>query len=266
MGEPLHEDISNYTVDDQLGRTELVYITVKGFNQTAIVAKIIDRKGNKSLGLTSVTNTSQRRYSSGKIWFTDLDLTDFTDDAMASGDTIDSVEPYHVAFSGDLTAFTAGDRLGIASPDGQRSLANDWMAYLHTADFSADRERVLVVSTGFDTIQELDLRSGSGEPVWEWNGWDHGITYSETAGRHYVRNPADAERIRAEDPTVEVVVVENPRDWPREGLATQETPLNLNGVFYGPGEEHILATGYHRSDLFVIDRNGGFTQHELGLR
>ena len=81
----------------------------------------------------------------------------FSDELLDTADSIESVEPYHLASAGDLLAYTAGDRLGIVGPDGPTTVTNDWMAYLHTADFSADRERVLVVSTGFDTIQELDL-------------------------------------------------------------------------------------------------------------
>ena len=270
VARPRQENVSDYTVDDDLGRSHLVYVTIKGFNQQAIVAKIIQRKGQKSLGLTAVENTSQRRYSSGKILFTDLGIDAFTDELVDTGDAVDSVEPYHLAFSGDLLAYTAGDRLEVVGPDGRRTLTNDWMAYLHTADFSADRERVLVVSTGFDTIQELDLADGSGEPLWEWNGWDHGITYSEPADRHYVRSEEQAEEIRVADPDTPVVVVDDPLDWPREGLATQETPLNMNGVFYGPpgddGREQVLATGYHRSDLFVIDRESGVRQYDLDLR
>lgn len=272
MRPPIRENVADYQIDDELGSTALVYLTIKGFNQQAIVDKIIERKGKKSLGLTAVDDTRKRRYSAGRILFTHLGIDAFTDELLGTADSIESVEPYHLASAGDLLAYTAGDRLGVVGPDGPTTVTNDWMAYLHTADFSADRQRVLVVSTGFDTIQELDLTGGSGEPVWEWNGWDHGFTWSQTAERHYVRSEQQAAEIRRADADAEVVVVADPLDFPREGLATQETPLNLNGVFYGPvgpeGRQRVLATGYHRPELFVIDRSAdgdAFALHDLGL-
>lgn len=256
------ENVADYELDLNTGSSTPVYLAIKGFNQQAIVRKIVERKGLKSLGLTAVDDTTKRRYSTGCILFTDLARESVGDDLLATGQAIEAVEPYHVATQGELLAWTAGNRFEFVGPGGRRTITNPWMAYLHSLDFSPDGERLLLVSTGFDTIQEVDLATG--DVVFEWNAWDHGFTWSEPSQTHYVRNRDQGERLRAEHPGVEVVVVADPADWPPEGLATQQTPLNLNGVFHGPGTS-VLATGYHRPELFVIERDGSHRLHDLGL-
>ncbi len=252
----IEEALSTFTLDEQLGSGLHVFVTIKGFNQLAIVQKIMERKGEKSLGLTASDNASQRRYSTGKILLTDLDRCCF-DDAMlvAGAQGIDCLEPYHVAIQDQRLAYTAGPQFKVMDLRlGQtHTFTNEWMAYLHTLDFSADGQHMLTISTGFDTIQEVDLRSQ--QLCWEWNAWDHGFTYSPRTQSHFVRSHAQAAELRKIDLRTNVTIVDDPTLLPREGLPTQETPLNLNGVFYG-AHGQILATAYHRPELFVIERSG----------
>lgn len=261
----LQEALSTYALDQTLGADLQVCVTIKGFNQLAIVRKIMERKGQKSLGLTANDNASQRRYSTGKILFTNLDRVRF-DDGMLVADAphIDCLEPYHVAVKDQCLAYTAGPEFKVMDLRlGQtHTFTNEWMAYLHTVDFSADGQHMLTISTGFDTIQEVDLRSQ--QRSWEWNAWDQGFTYSPRTQAHFVRSDQQAAEVRAIEPEANVTVIADPTLWPREGLPTHETPLNLNGVFYGPHGQ-ILATAYHRPELFVIERSGDYRLINLDL-
>lgn len=252
----IQEDLSTYAFDKELGAGLHVFVTIKGFNQLAIVQKIMQRKGQKSLGLTASDNVSERRYSTGKILLTDLDRCCLDESMLAANaQSIDCLEPYHVAIQDPCFAHTAGPEFKVIDLRlGQtHTFSNEWMAYLHTLDFSADGQQMLIVSTGFDTIQEVDL--GSNQRCWEWNAWDHGFTYSPPIQSHFVRTPEQATKLKETDPTTKVTIIDDPTLWPREGLPTQETPLNLNGVFYGLHGQ-ILATAYHRPELFVIERSG----------
>lgn len=261
------DQVAEYTVDPTLGREASVFITIKGFNQQAIVRKIIERKGKKTLGLTAADDTSKRRYSTGRIVFTSLGMDVLDDEQLAGFGGIECVEPYHLTVQGSRVAYTSGDRFHLLGSEGVQEYTNPWMAYLHTVDFSADGERMLIVSTGFDTVQEVDLVSGG--VLWEWNAWDHGYTYAERIDTHFVRSAEHAARLEADRPkqpgglpsTVSIV---DPALLPREGLATQQTPLNMNGVFYDH-DGRVLATGYHRPELFVIDADGSHTTTDLGL-
>ncbi|MEM9135456.1 MAG: hypothetical protein AAF962_19720 [Actinomycetota bacterium] len=261
------DHVADYTVDPTLGRDASVFITIKGFNQQAIVRKIIERKGKKTLGLTAADDTSKRRYSTGRIVFTTLGMDALDDEQLAGFGGIECVEPYHLTVQGSRVAYTSGDRFHLLGPEGVQEYTNPWMAYLHTVDFSDDGARMLIVSTGFDTIQEVDLVTG--EVLWEWNAWDNGYTYAERIDTHFVRSAEQAARLEAaqsEQPggVPSTVSIVDPALLPREGLATQQTPLNMNGVFYDH-DGRVLATGYHRPELFVIGADGGHTTTDLGL-
>lgn len=248
--------LSDFTISDALGRNLYAFVTIKGFNQLAIVKKIIERKGKKSLGLTAASNASERRYATGNILLTTLDQERLDETTLAdSVQRIDCLEPYHVAINGRSIAYTAGPQFKWRDyrSNQAQTFTNEWMAYLHTVDFSADGRRILTVSTGFDTIQEIDLATG--QVCWEWNAWDHGFTYSPRIDTHFVRSEAHAASLQNGNPAHNVTVIDDPSQLPREGLPTQATPLNLNGVFYGRSNQ-ILATAYHRPELFVIERNG----------
>lgn len=54
----IQEALSAYTLDQTLGAGLHVSVTIKGFNQLAIVRKIMERKGQKSLGLTATDNAT----------------------------------------------------------------------------------------------------------------------------------------------------------------------------------------------------------------
>ena len=260
----IHEAVATYTYDRTLGADLQVIVSIKGFNQLAIVQKIIERKGQKSFGLTANENASTRRYSTGKLLLTDLDRAGFDETLLTDAPSIDCLEPYHVAIQGQQMAYTAGPQFTLIDlQSGQtRTFTNEWMAYLHTVDFAADGRHVLTVSTGFDTIQEIDLHTK--QRGWEWNAWDQGFTYCSRIQAHFVRNQRQAAHLRQCDPHARVTVIDDPALLPREGLSTQETPLNLNGVFYGP-QGQLLATAYHRPELFVIERSGAYQLVDLGL-
>lgn len=258
----LTDDVADYQVDPGLGRDAKVFITIKGFDQQAIVRKIIERKGKKTLGLTAADDASKRRYSTGRVVFTDLSMDALDDEQLAGFDGVECVEPYHLTVQGPRVAFTSGDRFHLIGAEGSHDYTNPWMAYLHTVDFSGDGNRMLLVSTGFDTIQEVDLSSGDVE--WDWNAWDHDYTYAERIDTHFVRSARQAMSVAAAHPDSTVTVVD-PAEWPPEGLATQQTPLNLNGAFYDH-DGRVLATGYHRPELFVIGQEGGHIATDLGLQ
>jgi hypothetical protein len=255
-------DISSFDQDEQLGADHQVFVAIKGFNQLAIVAKIIERKGVKAYGLTATTNVANRRYSSGVIALTKLDRDSFGDHTL--GTTLDCIEPYEIDVRGDSMAATSGYRFILfdLAAGRSREFTNDWMSYLHTIEFSAGGDRILTAATGLDTILEVDLDSG--DILWEWNAWDHGIQHVTLTGSYLTRDPADADRLAAENPEAEIRLIDDPSKLPREGLATHHSPMNLNGTHYGRNGQ-ILATGYHRPELFVIERDGSHERFDLGL-
>lgn len=255
-------DVAAFDYDASLGVDRRAFIVLKGFNQLAIVKKIVERKGNKTFGLTAVTNVTERRYSQGLVAFASLGTEAFDGDALAP--RLECTEPFEVSVRGDDLAVTSGYRFLVfdLAAGACKEYTTDWMSYLHTIEFSRDGRRVLVAATGLDTILEIDLASGA--VVWEWNAWDHGINYVKLTGEYLTRNRDQARRLAEEHPGEEIRLIEDPRDLPREGIATHHSPMNLNGAHYGMAGR-ILATGFHRPDLFIIDPDGSHRTHDLGL-
>ena len=255
-------DIDGFEYDDSLATQRRVFVVLKGTGQLAIVEKIIERKGNKRYGLTAVTNVAERRYSEGLIALTGLDRDTFDEDTLAIH--LASTEPYEIAVDGDRLAYTSGYRFGLLdlATGTSADFTSDWMSYLHTIEFSEDGQRVLVAATGLDTILEIEL--GSSDVIWDWNAWDHGINHVTLTDSYLSRDRDQAKRLEEGHPGAEVRLIEDPLTLPREGLATHHSPMNLNGAHYGR-DGQILATGYHRPELFVIDRDGAHERHDLGL-
>lgn len=257
-----HLDIASFDYDESLAEERRVFVVVKGFGQLAIVKKIIERKGNKQFGLTAVTNVTERQYSTGLIALTRLDGASFDESTL--GIHLECIEPYEIAVDGDLLAYTSGYRFGLfdLATGSSKEFTSDWMSYLHTIEFSPDGKHILVAATGLDTILEIDLDSS--EVVWEWNAWDHGINHVTLTDSYLSRDRDQAKQLEEDHPNAEVRLIEDPLTLPREGLATHQSPMNMNGVHYGR-DGQILATGYHRPELFVIDRQGSHERHDLGL-
>ncbi|KAA3647835.1 MAG: hypothetical protein DWQ07_02290 [Chloroflexi bacterium] len=255
-------DISTFEYDESLASDRNVFVAIKGFGQLAIVKKIIERKGAKAYGLTSVTDVSQRRYSSGLIAYTNLERNVFDDATLDF--SMECTEPYEIDVLDNRLAVTSGPRFRIHDVESkeEQEFTNNWMSYLHTIEFSDDGRRILTAATGLDTILEVDLESG--KILWEWNAWDNGIQFVTMTGTYITRDPKEAEELKKAHPDAEVQLIDDPLKLPREGLPTHHSPMNLNGAHYGKNGQ-VIATGYHRSEVFVIERDGSFKKRDLEL-
>ena len=255
-------DIARFDYDSSLAQDWPVFIALKGFGQLAIVDKIIERKGNKRFGLTAVGNVADRRYSTGLLALTRVDADSFDEGTLSVH--LECTEPYEIAVDGDRLAYTSGYRFVLfdLATGSSEEFTSDWMSYLHTIEFSADGKNILVAATGLDTILEINLDSN--EVVWEWNVWDHGINLVSLTESYLTRDRVQAKQLEEDHPGAEVRLIEDPLTLPREGLATHHSPMNMNGTHYGRSGQ-ILATGYHRPELFVINRDGSHDRYDLGL-
>lgn len=257
-----HLDLAAFEEDAMLGVDLDAFLVVKGFNQAAIVAKIIERKGNKAFGLTSITDVTERRYSDGLVAHASLGVDSLEEASLKN--RLECTEPFEVDLHRDLLAVTKGFRFMVFDLEAGRTkeYGGDWMSYLHTIEFSPDGEHILIASTGLDTVLEIELDTG--DVAWEWNAWDHGFNFVALTNSYLTRDPAQADLLIASNADADVRLIEDPLELPREGIATHHSPMNLNGAHYGHADE-ILVTGYHRPELFEIGRDGSRKEYDLGL-
>jgi hypothetical protein len=261
--ESRHEDLLSYKPDHSVGDGLHVFLMVKGFNQKDIVAKIIERQGQRAYGLTAAHDPADRRYGVGHIVGTYLDAPAFNAATIADSEhTVTCLEPFSVAFRGACIACTNGSEVQIINiyTGAQLPLSHPWLAFAHTLEYSADGERLLVSSAGFDTLLEFGV--GTGEVTWEWNAWDHGVTEVSLDGSHMTRSPRRAAELR--DAGSSVTLVEHPGLWPAEGIPTHRAPGRLNGAAYD-GDSRMLITFYHRPELAVVGRGGELMSIDHGL-
>jgi hypothetical protein len=258
-------DISLFKYAEDLTNDLEIILIIKGFNQLAITEKIIARKGDRSHGLTAIDNAALRKYSSGVIARLALSSSSITEQHLDSAIwRVDCLEPFDADICNSTFAFATGSEVQIGREMSDvRIIKYDWMSFIHTVEFSEDCSNILISSAGFDTIIECNLETG--EAIWEWNAWDHGFNQSATEMKFITRRPKEASVFAKQYGENNVLYVRNPADLPAEGIATSLSPVRINGASYGMNNT-ILATCYHRPELFLIYRDGSFKTVDLELK
>lgn len=129
-------------------------------------------------------------------------------------------------------------------------IEHNWFSYIHTVKWSADDSRLLVTSSGVDTIMELS--SDQWEILWEWNAWEHGFNTGRdprTNQEHTLtRSPREAERLERQGKRVILVI-----DPQTEPLPTALRAAFINSAEYGDHGE-IIATFFHEGEVRAINK------------
>lgn len=246
--------MSEFAVDESIGRELHAFILLKGCDQEAVVKRIIQRKGNRAFGLTAASDAGERRYSSGRIAAMSLDCDRLDERALEECSWgIECVEPFSIDLHEGILAYTHGSELRLLDlhRGDVRSITHPWLAFAHTVEFSADGASLLASSAGFDTVLEFNVASET--TSWEWNAWDNGIERVPLDGSYVTRDGGRAEALRRRGH--DVLLIGDPADWPTEGLPTHRSPARLNGAAYDDNGD-VLVTFYHRPELARVERDG----------
>ncbi|MDY7109713.1 MAG: hypothetical protein SYC29_13845 [Planctomycetota bacterium] len=126
-----------------------------------------------------------------------------------------------------------------------RDYHHPFFAFLHTIDLHPSGERALIVSSGYDSVIELDLVTG--EPTMHWIAWEHGFNPDES-GTWLAARRQSYERYRAEGRTALLI---NPDEYGDQGLITARRSAHPNAAAYDPYDDHrsfIVSIG-HTGDL-----------------
>lgn len=132
-------------------------------------------------------------------------------------------------------------------------IENKWFSYIHTVKWSTDGTRLLVTSSGVDTIMEL--AADGGEILWEWNAWEHGINTGRdprTDQAHILtRSPEEADQLRRQGKSV--LLVTDPQADP---LPTALRAAFINSAEYDD-RGNVLATFFHDGKVVEIHKETG---------
>ena len=97
-------DVAQFQEDPHPGADLSAFVIVKGFHQLDIVTKIIERRGDRSYGLTSADKAEKRRYSNGVIFATTLNTDSFAKETcLESNPSFSCDEPFAMSYhTGEL--------------------------------------------------------------------------------------------------------------------------------------------------------------------
>lgn len=236
---PHHQRLSDYARDDALGRSLDLVFTVKHQKQRAL-NRIMRRRLRDGAQIRALGGRTPRPYRDGLLVRCALD--------GALTQQMPMKEPFGVDLHGRRLAVAAGDEVRVYDMDANLThvYRNPWFAQLHSVHFSGDGERLLVVSTGFDTVLEFDLARRV--LTWAWNAWDHGYDVSPGG----VRLSRGANEAAAS--TRRRVIVADPAGWGGFGLPTYLTAAHVNNACYR-NDDVMLITLFHQGSAVVVDRH-----------
>ncbi|MFW5804278.1 MAG: hypothetical protein ACOCWG_03495 [bacterium] len=131
-----------------------------------------------------------------------------------------------------------------------QKFCNPWYSYIHTIKFNKEGNKILVASSGVDTIMEIDVEDG--KEIWTWNAWEEGLDrglHPKTGEEYYItKNVARANYLKNNKKNV--ILIENPH--------IQKLPTALRTAFINSAEYdkngNILLTFFHDGDVKLLNK------------
>ncbi len=166
-------------------------------------------------------------------------------------------EPRNIAKIGNSVVITAGDALHIFTTglSGRDIVKNPYFGCLHSAKANKDSTKMVVCSTGFDSILEFDNRTR--QELWRWTAWDHG--YNLGANGSFVTEDKNlATAIRDEGKSV--LLLDESVKRPGYGIPTAYRTTHVNEVTYDYDENFLLATFFHTGEIVRIQKETGISE------
>jgi len=134
----------------------------------------------------------------------------------------------------------------------RREYRHPLFGFLHSIELSADRRRALLVSSGYDTLLELDLATGA--TPWEWTSWEHGFNPGED-GTYLARTEVAYRQLVGQGLPARLV---DPARLGAHGLMTSARTNHPNSACYHPRDPgKVLATLGHSGEVIEIEWSSG---------
>jgi len=183
-------------------------------------------------------------------------------DRRSCGSVLSFREPRGLVRLEDGTLLVAEiDRVVHVEPEGRelRAFRHPLFAFLHSIELAQDGRRLLVVSSGYDALIEVDLASGGA--LWEWIAWEHGFNPSED-GVYLARGLQRYRELVAKGLPARLI---EPERLGAHGLMTSERTNHPNSACYHPRDSgKVLATLGHSGEVVEIDRRSGEWRRVVG--
>lgn len=117
------------------------------------------------------------------------------------------------------------------------SFTSKWFSYLHTIELNQEKDKFLVVSSGFDSVIEVELQNG--KISYHWCGWEHGFN-PDDEGVYLAKDVKEYQGFIKED---KKAVLINPVEYGEQGILTARRTAHPNTAVYINNDEFIVGIG-----------------------
>ncbi len=165
-------------------------------------------------------------------------------------------EPRHmVPCSRNSFLLTEIGKINLIGPEGSvlDSFTHPYFAFLHTVELNASRDRILVTSSGYDAIIEIDLNTKN--ETWSWFGWDHGFNPNED-GVYFTNTRKKSELLARRGLNARYI---DPGEYNEQGLLTAARTTHPNAAIYNPYKEEstVVASLGRKGRIIEIEKSTG---------
>src|SRR5258706_8159030 len=233
------ESLAHYEQDSRLGRDRKILFTVKNTFQ---IDKNHRQEGQHKKANPEVFGREKTRaFFYGLVGAASLDHDRYSWDLEETEWSCSALEPYAVELLGNHLAMCGANYTNVMNIETGKIQAYEhpWMRLAHSVQFSHDRTRLLVATSGFDVILEYEVANA--KLVWEWFAWENGLAQSKL-GYHFTRSRAESEALSSKGQ--QVFLVDDPQKY-EMGIATRMCPCHINGAGYDT-QGNVLATLFHQ--------------------
>jgi hypothetical protein len=237
-------DVAQFSEDVTHFRRADLLLAVKSFDLQAIQKRYLESRSRSRTG-----SVERRVPTRGGIAHVVIEGGEIVQNNVIAHLT----EPRGIDVLDDNAAMSSEDRVYLFHSGGRNPevIEHPWLSYIHTVRFNKDGSRLLVASSGLDTVLEFDTKSA--ECVWQWIAWDHGINEGNNPQSNetfiLTRHAGDLSRIEQSGRTP--LLIANP---PKQAIPTVLRAAFINTAEYDEGEE-ILATLFHAGKVIAIARS-----------
>jgi hypothetical protein len=244
-------DISKFTQKDNAVLYDLeIFLVVKSQNQIERRERMLESKKKNRYGRFKPSPTAIGLLVKGRL----------KDGIVLEEWKKEFREPRHIKkLSNGNFMLTEINKLLEIDPKGDiiRTYSHPFFGYLHTIDVSKDENRALVVSSGYDALIEIDLRTS--EETFSWFAWEHGFNPSKD-GTWYAANEEVFKKYLREN---KKSILIDPKEYGEQGVTTANRVAHPNAAIYDHSAKNpsaIVSIG-HNGLLSRIDLMNGNITH-----
>jgi len=221
-------------------------LTVKSFDLEAIRKRYLESKNRNKAG-----SIARRSPAIGGLVYFNIKKGQVVKTEIIS----ELIEPRGIDIHSSKLALSSEREIYIfeKSQDKPLVLRNKWLSYIHSIRFNENASKLLVSSSGVDSLIEFDLKTGA--VFWEWLAWENELNEGEnpeTGEKHYLtRSEIEAEKIEKSGKKSMLLI-----DPEKQKLPTALRAAFINSAEYRQNG-NLLATLFHHGHVIEISKQTG---------